>query len=434
MSKLLVFVYGVISYLAFLLTYLYAVGFVGNLVVPKSLDSAPTAPFGAALLINLGLLGLFAVQHSAMARPAFKRQLLRLIPAAAERSTYVLASSLALILLFWQWSPLGGVVWDVQDSTARAVLYAAFAFGWLLVLATTFLINHFDLFGLRQVWLNLLGREYQSLNFVTPGPYRLIRHPLYLGWLFAFWATPTMTVTHLLFAVMTTGYILIAIQLEERDLIDAHPEYADYKQRVPMIIPMPSRRAHNPVRTASSIGVLALMCALPLGAFAQDHSHAGVTADRRGGSANVLVRAVREATERFKDVTAAENEDYHLLFGCVSGDYVGAMGLHYVNLPLVFDGGELDPTRPEIILYEPTPSGRLRITGADFLVIAKDWDDKHPGNPPQLMGQFFHRFESPNRFGLPAFYTLHVWAWKDSPTGTFVNWNSNVSCDGFKGQ
>jgi protein-S-isoprenylcysteine O-methyltransferase Ste14 len=250
MSRLLVFVYGVVSYALFFVTYLYAVGFVGNLVVPKSLDSAPTSPLGTALAINLGLLGLFAVQHSVMARPAFKRLLLRWIPAAAERSTYVLASSLALILLFWQWSPLGGVIWDVQDPAARAVLYAAFGFGWLLVLVTTFLINHFDLFGLRQVWLHLLGREYTSLNFVTPGPYRLVRHPLYLGWLFAFWATPTMTVTHLLFAVMTTGYILVAIQLEERDLVAAHPEYADYRRRVPMIVPLPARQTEAAVDAA----------------------------------------------------------------------------------------------------------------------------------------------------------------------------------------
>ncbi len=191
-----------------------------------------------------------------MARPAFKRLLLRAIPQAAERSTYVLASSLALLLLFWQWSPLGGVIWDVQDSTARAVLYGLFGFGFLLVFVSTVLINHFDLFGLRQIWLNLTGREYTSLSFVTPGPYRLIRHPLYLGWLFAFWATPTMTVTHLLFAVMTTGYILLAIQLEEHDLINAHPEYAEYKRRVPMIIPLPTKRAHGaaeqPPRSACS--------------------------------------------------------------------------------------------------------------------------------------------------------------------------------------
>ena len=250
MSRLVVFAYGVVAYAVFFVTYLYAAGFVGNLVVPKSLDSAPTAPFGTALLINLGLLGLFAVQHSVMARPWFKRALLRVLPQVAERSTYVLASSLALILLFWQWSPLGGVIWDVQNPAGRAVLYALFAFGFLLVLVTTFLINHFDLFGLRQVWLHLLGREYRSLHFVTPGPYRLIRHPLYLGWFFAFWATPTMTITHLLFAVMTTGYILIAIQLEERDLIAAHPEYAEYRRKVPMIIPLPRRAPTAPAVSA----------------------------------------------------------------------------------------------------------------------------------------------------------------------------------------
>ena len=254
MSRALVFAYGLLAYGLFLLTYLYAVGFVGNLVVPKSLDSAPAAPFGTALLIDLGLLGLFAIQHSVMARPWFKRALLRVIPKAAERSTYVLASSLALMLLFWQWSPLGGVVWDLQNPTWRAVTYGAFAFGWLLVLVTTFLINHFDLFGLRQVWLHLRGREYQSLRFVTPGPYRLIRHPLYLGWLFAFWAAPTMTITHLFFAMVTTAYILVAIQLEERDLIDAHPEYAEYKRRVPMILPIPTKRTPAAVKTVSATG------------------------------------------------------------------------------------------------------------------------------------------------------------------------------------
>jgi methanethiol S-methyltransferase len=245
MSRLLVFVYGVIAYAVFFVTYLYAAGFVGNLFVPKSLDSTPTAPFVTALLINLGLLTVFAVQHSVMARPWFKRVLTRFVPQAAERSTYTLASSLALILLFWQWSPLGGVVWDVQNPTARVLLYGGFVFGFLLVLVVTFLINHFDLFGLRQVWLYLLGREYKSLTFVTPGPYRLVRHPLYVGWLFAFWSTPTMTLTHLLFAVVTTAYIFVAIQFEERDLVDAHPQYAEYRRRVPMMIPALTRRSQS---------------------------------------------------------------------------------------------------------------------------------------------------------------------------------------------
>jgi protein-S-isoprenylcysteine O-methyltransferase Ste14 len=250
MSRLLVFAYGVIAYAVFFVTYLYAAGFVGNLFVPKSLDSTPTAPFWTALLINLGLLSVFAIQHSVMARPWFKRALTSVVPQAAERSSYVLASSLALILLFWLWSPLGGVVWNVQDSVGRALLYGGFVFGFLLVLLTTFLINHFDLFGLRQVWLYLIGREYRPLNFVTPGPYRLVRHPLYVGWLFAFWSTPTMTVTHLLFAVVTTAYILVAIRFEEHDLVDAHPEYAEYRRRVPMMIPALTRRGQNAGETA----------------------------------------------------------------------------------------------------------------------------------------------------------------------------------------
>jgi len=243
MGRIVAFVYGLVSYAVFFVTFLYAAGFVGNLMVPKSLDGAPVGPFGTSLLINLGLLGLFAVQHSVMARPAFKRAWMRIVPQPVERSTYVLASSLALILVFWQWRPLGGVVWDVQDPIGRTLLYAGFAFGWLLVLVTTFLINHFDLFGLRQVWLHLRGRPYQPLAFKTPGPYRLVRHPLYVGWLFAFWSTPTMTVTHLLFAAVTTAYILVAIRFEERDLVNAHPEYAEYSKRVPMLVPVPRRSA-----------------------------------------------------------------------------------------------------------------------------------------------------------------------------------------------
>jgi protein-S-isoprenylcysteine O-methyltransferase Ste14 len=238
MKRWSVFAYGVGAYVFFLGSFLYALGFVGNFLVPKSMDSVREGSFGTALAVNLGLLSLFAVQHSVMARRGFKDRLTRWLPEATERSTYVLASSIALILLFAFWQPLGGVVWEVTDPLGRAVLLGLFAFGWLLVLTSTFLINHFDLFGLRQVWLQLRGRPYRQLAFRTPGLYRLVRHPLYVGWLFAFWATPTMTVTHLFFAVVTTAYILVAIQLEERDLINAFGvAYRIYKRDVPMLVP-----------------------------------------------------------------------------------------------------------------------------------------------------------------------------------------------------
>jgi len=237
MNRILAFAYGLVSYIIFLATFLYAVGFIGDFGVPKSLDSPATAPWTTALAIDLGLLALFAVQHSVMARRGFKSFLTRFISPVVERSTYVLASSVALLLLFWQWRPIGGVVWDVQNPIGRSLLYGGFAFGWLLVLTATFVINHFDLFGLRQVWRHLQGQPQGGLRFVTPVLYRVVRHPLYVGWFCAFWCTPAMTVTHLVFAVMTTAYILVAIQLEERDLIREHPEYAAYRKQVPMLVP-----------------------------------------------------------------------------------------------------------------------------------------------------------------------------------------------------
>lgn len=242
MKRVSVFLYGTISYLIFFGTFLYACGFVGNLFVPKSMDSGATAPLGQALLINTLLLGLFAVQHSVMARPVFKKWITRFIPKAAERSTFVLLASLCLILMFWQWQPLGGVVWQVENPAGQAILYTLFAAGWLTVLIATFMINHFDLFGLRQVYLYLRGIEYKPLNFGTPLFYRYVRHPLYLGFMVGFWATPTMTITHLVFAVATTAYMLIAIQLEERDLVHEHGDsYLRYREEVPMIIPRPAK-------------------------------------------------------------------------------------------------------------------------------------------------------------------------------------------------
>jgi protein-S-isoprenylcysteine O-methyltransferase Ste14 len=238
-SRVSTFVYGVVSYLIFFATFLYAIGFLGNVVVPKSIDSGRTAPLGVALLINAGLLAVFAVQHSVMARPWFKRAWTRVIPKQAERSTYVLISSLALILLFWLWQPIGGVVWNVEQPVLRMVLFGLFALGFLIVLISTFLINHFDLFGLRQVYLYLRGKEYTQLRFGTPLLYRHIRHPLYLGWLFAFWSTPTMTIAHLVFAIATTVYIFMAIQLEEKDLLDTFgDDYRRYRDKVPMIVPV----------------------------------------------------------------------------------------------------------------------------------------------------------------------------------------------------
>ena len=238
MSRWLILVYGVVAYAVFLASFLYAIGFVGGFVVPKTIDSGSAADAPAAILIDLGLLSLFAIQHSVMARPFFKRWWTGVIPPAAERSTYVLASSLLLLLLFWLWRPLAGIVWNFDSPAAAGLLWAIFAVGWLIVLVSTFLINHFDLFGLRQVYLSFLGKPYSPPPFQTPWLYRVVRHPIMLGFLIAFWATPTMTYGHLLFAAVVTAYVLVALRLEERDLVAHYGEtYAAYQAQVRMLMP-----------------------------------------------------------------------------------------------------------------------------------------------------------------------------------------------------
>jgi protein-S-isoprenylcysteine O-methyltransferase Ste14 len=238
MTRALAVAYGILAYLVFLGTFIYAIGFVGNISVAKSIDSGVPGPFGQALLVNLLLLALFAIQHTIMARPAFKEWWTKIVPRPIERSTFVLITSLILVLLFWQWRPMPDVVWEVQNTVGVLILQVLFWLGWALVLASSFVIDHFDLFGLRQVSLYLKGKAYTHPGFKITAFYKFVRHPLLLGFVIAFWATPRMTVGHLVFAIMTTLYILVGIQFEERDLAEFHGEaFAEYQRSVPALVP-----------------------------------------------------------------------------------------------------------------------------------------------------------------------------------------------------
>ncbi len=243
MKKSIVFVYGILAYLTFLIAFLYSIGFVGNFIVPKSIDSGIETTFLQALLVNALLLSVFAIQHSVMARPAFKKWITGFISPAIERSTYVLLSSLALILMFWKWQPMKTIIWEAENDTIALALTGLFFFGWLVVFLSTFMINHFELFGLKQIFDNLKDRQTPNPKFQTNYFYKIVRHPIMLGFIIAFWATPLMTVGHLIFAIITTVYILIAVKyLEEKDLRKfIGKEYEEYQKKVPMIVPFTKR-------------------------------------------------------------------------------------------------------------------------------------------------------------------------------------------------
>ncbi|HEX6117984.1 MAG TPA: isoprenylcysteine carboxylmethyltransferase family protein [Dongiaceae bacterium] len=243
MGGMIAVLYGIAAYVLFLVTFVYAIAFTGNIIVPKAIDSGIPGPLVESLIVNVALLGVFAVQHSVMARQGFKRWWTRIVPKSVERSTFVLFATAALALLLWQWRPMPDIVWSVEDPMAVTAIQAVFWLGWTILLLSTFLLNHFELFGLRQVVARLMGWQIPEPQFRTPFLYKRVRHPLYLGFVIAFWAAPTMTMGHLLFSVATTGYILIGIFFEERDLVNLFgDQYRRYRRQVSMLIPLPGRR------------------------------------------------------------------------------------------------------------------------------------------------------------------------------------------------